>query len=121
MRAHHAWSAGTTIVWAPTGQRPTGRYDLSVTPTGPHIQVGDSHPEVRAPRRYCRYAMARRRTLESQPRAHLAPGEIWPEGQLADDAPAAADFARRLALKLKQECKNAGNLSMNATADPPGP
>ena len=24
------------------GQRPTGRYDLSATPTGPHIQVGGS-------------------------------------------------------------------------------
>ena len=60
--------------------------------------------------------MARRRTLESQPCAYLAPGETWPEGHLVDDAPAAAHFARRLALQLKQECKNAGNLSMHALA-----
>ena len=60
--------------------------------------------------------MARRRTLEPQPRAYLAPGETWPEGDLQPDAPAAARFAQRLALKLKQECKNAGNVSMHAIA-----
>ena len=60
--------------------------------------------------------MARRRTLEPQPRAYLAPGETWPEGQLQPDAPAAAHFARRLARNLKQACKNPSNVSMNAIA-----
>ena len=39
--ARNPWSAPTTELWAPTGQRPTGRYDPQATPTGPHIQVGD--------------------------------------------------------------------------------
>lgn len=60
--------------------------------------------------------MARRPTLESQLCAYLAPGETWPEGQLVDDAPAAAHFARRLVLQLQQECKIASNLSMHAIA-----
>ena len=88
------------------------------SPTRNSLTVGAdaAYTEERAPSRYCRELMARRRSLEPQPYAYLASGEVWPEGELVDDAPDAAHFARRLALGLKQACEDAGGLSMHAIA-----
>ena len=61
--------------------------------------------------------MARRRSLASQPRDYLASSDDkWPEGDLAEDAPDAARFAKKLALRLKAGCGSDGAASINAVA-----
>ena len=60
--------------------------------------------------------MARRRSLESQPSAYLAPGETWPEGELADNAPNEARFAKKLAMRLKKGCGGEGAPTIYAIA-----
>lgn len=61
--------------------------------------------------------MARRRSLASQPRDYLASrDDTWPEGDLVDDAPDAARFAKKLALRLKAGCGSDGAPSIHAIA-----
>ena len=61
--------------------------------------------------------MARRRSLESQPRDYLASDDdTWPEGDLTENAPAAAHFAKKLALRLKAGCGGEDTPSIHAIA-----
>ena len=78
----------------------------------------EQHPvrEDRRTPRLLSVPMARRRALESQPSAYLAPGETWPEGELVDDAPDAARFAKKLAQRLKAGCGGDNTPSINAIA-----
>lgn len=61
--------------------------------------------------------MARRRSLASQPRDYLASGDdVWPDGDLVEDAPATAHFAKKLAQRLRAGCGGEGTPSIHAIA-----
>ena len=59
--------------------------------------------------------MPARRGLKTNPRDYLTSDGTWPDGPLADDAPAEARFALGVGQRLKAHCDTNG-LSMNAVS-----